>query len=321
MLSYSFEKSTLSELFKRESVENCLFSVEVDCFNAKRLEDVRKISFLAALDESGVFSFDVIDTAIQYRQIQAEVFIEIPYLFEYPAKDAVSLANSARVNLLLTPPPPGSPKDQWEIWSNLVLEYADAMLNVRAFSKELLPVTSYVQYMTMNVLGYQPEGLTDDPLMKHFFEDGMDIEVMDDLKDKLAQKIIDFHGGDDEFEKLVHGTLAALYDKVDERSHAFAGSYAEWAESLPEESIGSFIVAMLAAIGISSQPFIDLLIDFAKDARLSNVAIIPYLLKLTSPEGRCDIPPMFLEDDDLSENDRNEMSDKTYAFLRKITPV
>ena len=320
MFLYHFDAGTISSLFPKLNGEsnNACFSVEVDVFSPNRLENVKQIGFLAKLDETGKFDFDVMDTLIQYRQIQAEVFIQIPHDFTMKPHDLLVLANSIDASVILMPPKADAGAESWNEWHKLTLEYTDAMLSFHSFSKELLPVTSYVQYMAMNVAGYQPKTLTDDPMMKHFFEDGMNIPVMDQLKEQIHQRILDAHGGKDGFESFVHGTLSGLYERVDERSRSYAGTVVEWIEESPEEHIGYVMMQLLKALGITEKGFQDLIIDMAGDARRDNVSIVTTLLTQLSPEGRADIPKMFLEDSELAPADLEQHASTVYAFLNTI---
>lgn len=327
MFLYSFEASTLSSLFSKLNSEsnNACFSVEVDVFSPNRLENIKKIGFMAKLDALCKFDFDVMDTLIQYRQIQAEVFLQIPHDFFVASEtaamtphDILVLVNSIDVNLILMPPPSNAGREEWSKWHKLTVDFAEAMLNFHPFSKELLPVSSYVQYMAMRVVGYQPKTLTDDPMMKHFFEDGMNVEAMDALKVDLEDKIISAHGGKEAFESYVYGTLSGLYERLDERSHDFAETFVEWIEQSPEEHLGYVMTCLLKALDITDKPFVDLMIDMAGDARRANISIMSTLTNQLSPEGRAEIPSLFLEDSELSPELLDKYATKVHDFLTNI---
>lgn len=320
MFLYHFDAGALSSLFPKLNSEsnNACFSVEVDVFSPNRLENIKKIGFIARLDATGQFDFDVMDTLIQYRQIQAEVFIQVPYDFAMKPHDLLVLANSVDVNVILMPPGAGAGPDAWDKWHQLTLAYTEAMLGFHPFSKELLPVTSYVQYMAMNVAGYHPKTLTDDPMMKHFFEDGMNLPVMDELKGQIRELIISAHGGQEGFESFVHGTLLGLYERLDDRSKGYAGTIVEWIEESPEEHIAFIMTSLLKALDISDKGFHDLIIDMAGDARRDNVSILTMLMAQLSPEGRSDIPRLFLEDSDLTQDALDRHASTVYAFLSNI---
>ena len=320
MFLYIFDAGPLTSLFPKLNGEsnNACFSVEVDVFSPNRLENIKKVGFVAKLDESGKFDFDVMDTLIQYRQIQAEVFIQIPHDFAMKPHDLLVLANSIDANVILMPPKSGAGPEEWNKWQKLTVEYTDAMLGLHTFSKELLPITSYVQYMAMGVTGYQPQTLTDDPMMKHFFEDGMNVPVMDALKAQIHTRIVDAHGGEEAFESYVHGTLSGLYERLEERSQDYAGTVVQWIEESPEEHIGYVISSLLKALGITEKRFQDLVIDMAGDARHANVSIMTTLLAQMSPEGRADIPKLFLEDSELPPEDLDQHASTVFAFLSNI---
>ena len=323
MFLYHFDAGTLPSLFSRLNGEsnNACFSVEVDTFSPNRLENVKKIGFVARLDETGKFDFDVMDTLIQYRQIQAEVFIQVPHDFTMKPHDLLVLANSIDASVILMPPKADADIESWNKWQKLTVEYTAAMLGFHSFSKELLPVTSYVQYMAMSVAGYQPKTLTDDPMMKHFFEDGMNIPVMDELKEQIHTRIVDAHGGIEGFESFVHGTLTGLYESLVERSKDYAGTVVEWIEESPEDRIGFVMISMLKALGITDEGFQDLIIDMAGDARRANISIMTTLLAQLSPEGRGEIPKLFLEDSELAPEDLEQHASTVFAFLSNIVTV
>lgn len=320
MFLYHFDAGALSELFPKLNGEsnNACFSVSVDAFSPNRLENVKKIGFIAKLDETGKFDFDVMDTLIQYRQIQAEVFIQVPHDFTMKPHDLLVLANSIDANVILMPPLAGASEESWNEWHELTVSYAKAMLSFHSFSKELLPVTSYVQYMAMNVAGYQPKTLTDDPMMKHFFEDGMNVTVMDALKEQVHALILEAHGDKEGFESFVHGTLLGLYERLDDRSRSYAGTIIEWVEESQEEHIGYVMMQLLKALSITDKGFQDLIIDMASDARRDNVSIVSTLLTQLSPEGRGNIPKLFLEDSELAPADLDQHASTVYAFLNTI---
>lgn len=320
MFLYHFDAGALSSLFAKLSGEsnNACFSVDVDVFSPNRLENVKKIGFVAKVDGAGQFDFDVMDTLIQYRQIQAEVFIQVPHDFPMKPHDLLVLANSIETNVILMPPKADAGAEEWRKWHQLTLAYAEAMLGFHSFSKELLPVTSYVQYMAMNVAGYQPKTLTDDPMMKHFFEDGMNVPVMDELKAQLHELILSTHGGKEGFEAFVHGTLQGLFERLEDRSRGYAGTVVDWIEESPEEHIGFIMTSLIKALGIEDKGFQDLIIDMAGDARRDNVSIMTTLLAQLSPEGRRDIPKLFLEDSDLTPEDLDRYASTLHALLSNI---
>lgn len=209
-----FGPQNLSDAVAAEGQGSCAYyGVVLDKFCANRIKDVTRISIIADVDESGEFSFDVMDTLIQYRQAKADVILEVPFNFPLQASDVLILCNSIGAGVLLAPPAEKT-AENWAAWAEQVKKYARAMFGVQAFSKEILPVTSYVQYMAMRVIGFTPKGLTDDEMMHHYFEKDMDEMTMDLLKKDLDVIIIEGSGGHEAFESLVQSTADALSDVV-----------------------------------------------------------------------------------------------------------
>jgi hypothetical protein len=323
MFLYTFEAGSLSSLFSSLSsdVDNACFSVDVDQFSPNRLNNVKKIGFIAKLGSDGKFDFDVMDTVIQYRQIQAEVFVQVPHDFAMEPRDLLVLANSVDANVILMPPAVDAGLEAWELWQQLTLRYADAMLGFNPFAKELLPVTSYVQYMIMRVAGYQPATLTDDPMMKHFFEDGMNVPVMDAIKAALDIKIHDAHGGKQGFESFVHGTLAGLYDRVEERSQDVSQTFISWIDEAEVDHVGYVMTAFMNALGITDKPFLDLMIDMASDARKADQPILKTIREHLAPAGRDKIPSIYFEDTDVTVESLSDQCTLVYDFLSRIIPA
>jgi hypothetical protein len=209
-----FGPQNLSELVGAQDGETgSYYGVVVDKFCSNRLNGADRISFLAALDDPDQISFDVIDTLIQYRQAKANVLLEIPFDFPLSAQHVLVLANSISAGIVIAPPAEKTPEN-WEIWGSQVKDYARALFQVVGFSSEILPVTSYVQYMAMKVMGYTPSTLTDDVMMHRYFEQDMDIAMMDSLKSEMHAIILEGNGGADQFEVLVQSTLSAINDSV-----------------------------------------------------------------------------------------------------------
>jgi hypothetical protein len=322
MVLYTFEAGALSSLFSsiNGEVDNACFSVDVDQFNPNRLGNVKQIGFIAKLGADGQFDFDVMDTVIQYRQLQAEVFIQVPHDLVMDPRDLLVLANSVDANVILMPPAADAEAEDWNLWRELTLRYTDTMLSFNPFAKELLPVTSYVQYMVMRVAGYQPATLTDDPMMKHFFEDGMNVAVMDDLKSALDAKIYAAHGGQQAFESFVHGTLAGLYDRVEERSQDVAHNFISWIDEAHVDHVGFIMTSFMNALGITDKPFLDLMIDMASDARKADLPVLRGIRDNLAPAERDKIPAYF-EDTDVTVESLSTQCNLVYEFLGRVIPA
>lgn len=245
----------LSDLVNSDNVSDEIYGVLVDTFCANRISNVKRISFKAAMDEDEAdqFSFDVMDTLIQYRQAKAQVLLEVPFDFPMPASDTLLLVNSIGAGIILPTPEDKTPAN-WAKWSSVVLDYARALLTVQNFSHEILPITSYVEYMAMRVMGYTPQSLTDNKMMFEYFERGMDTDTMNDLKTKLNTIIVDAHGGQEGFEGMVHSTLSALKESVSASGSSRVRSFADTIASKDQDRVSGLANLLVADLGITQNP-------------------------------------------------------------------
>jgi len=210
---YMFGPQKISDLLAiQEALAPHVFGVDVDVFDPLPLKGVKSIGFLAKMD-SGQLDFDLIDTMLQYHLIHCPIFLEVPFDFEMKAKDILIVAHSVEAHVVVSPPVSGNAED-WATWARYVDEFVTALLDLPQFAQEVLPVTSYIQYMSMNVMGYQPATLTDNPMMYEYFEKNMDAPTMDALKERMHQTVLGYYGGQAEFEIMVHSTLSALHDNL-----------------------------------------------------------------------------------------------------------
>lgn len=210
---YLFGPQKLSDLLVvQEGLAPHVFGVDVDVFDPLPIKGVKSIGFIAKV-EGGQFDFDLMDTMIQYRQIHCPIFLEVPFDFEMTAKDVLIVAHSVESHVIVTPPATGAASD-WAKWSSYVEEFLSALLDLPQFGQEVLPVTSYIQYMSMSVMGYQPATLTDNSMMHEYFEKDMDVPTMDALKERMHAAVLGYYGGKEEFEVMVHSTLSALHENL-----------------------------------------------------------------------------------------------------------
>jgi len=225
-------------------VSGSYYGIGVDNFFSNPIKGADRVSFVAALDDPTNLSFDLMDTLIQYHQAKIETLLEVPFDFTLPAETVLVIANSINCGVVISPPAEKTPEN-WLKWKEQVLAYGHAMFKVQNFSKEILPVTSYVQYMAMQVMGYTPEGLTDDVMMHEYFEKNMDAATMDSLKTELHQVVLAGHGGQEGFEVVVQSTLPAMNDAVVEEGRNFLNSLTECLKSDNEERIQLLLTDLL----------------------------------------------------------------------------
>lgn len=280
-----FGPQKLSDLIAEKSeVSGSYYGIEVDNFFSNPIKGADRVSFVAALDDPSSLSFDLMDTLIQYHQAKIETLLEVPFDFTLAPATVLVIANSINCGVVIAPPREKTPEN-WATWKHQVLSYANAMFGVPNFSKEILPVTSYVQYMAMQVMGYTPEGLTDDAMMHEYFEKDMDESTMDALKAELHQVVLDGHGGQEGFETVVQSTLSAMNDAVVEEGRNFLASLTECLKSENEERIKMLLSDLLSHYAQQEMP--EALVNEVTQILLKSkdAAVIEAdLLKITSHE-------------------------------------
>lgn len=225
-LSVKFGPQKLGDLVAaKPSEDGAYFGVEVDDYHIDLVNNVKIISLLAQVGDPEIsgdptdtpdnLSANLYDVLLQYAQRKVEVFLEVP--FNFPLDPQLVLTHASAINIsVIIAPPAEKTTENWATWANQVRSYAKAMFGVTGFENEILPVSSYVQYMAMQVMGYTPPSLTDDPVMFEYFEKDMDFPTMAALKTDLHQIVNDAHGGEDGFRVMVQSTLSALADAVRE---------------------------------------------------------------------------------------------------------
>lgn len=246
--SIVFGPHNLSDLVSEPKGAKAYYGVNVDAFSASKVEGAEVIGFVAKMDQDSPkqFSFDVMDMMIQYRQAKIKVMLEVPFDFSMKATDVLVIANSIGAGIIVTPPAEKKARN-WEQWRDQVKEYAQAMLAMISFDKEVIPVTSYTQYMAMQAMGYTPPSLTDDIMMHHYFESDMDHPTMDALKVDLESMVHEAHGGAEAFDIVVHSTLSAMKSRLDDRVESIRSTYAQLGEKLisgSPESVGEALVSL-----------------------------------------------------------------------------
>jgi len=210
---YLFGPHKISDLLAvQEGLAPHVFGVDVDAFSPLTLSEIKSIGFVAKI-VGGQFDYELLDTMIQYRQVHCSIFLEVPFDFPMTAKDVLIVAHSVESNVIVTPPSSGSAED-WVKWASYVEEFLAALLDLPQFGQEVLPVTAYIQYMSMREMGYQPATLTDNSMMYEYFEKDMDAPTMDGLKERLHATVLGYYGGQEGFGVMVHSTLSALHDNL-----------------------------------------------------------------------------------------------------------
>lgn len=212
--SFIEEQSELGNDMKR------VYGIEVDMYVAKIPQQLEEIGFIAKINEDGDdLDDDLIDVLSHYHKTskgKVKVILEIPFDFELNAKSvlhnmhllkfdaALMLPNDERIN----------EESAWMVFADKNIEYLDALFELTMVAKQVYPLNSYIQYLQMIENNYQPQSITEDEYINARYVEGIDIELMDKMKDKLRDAIYEKFGGQQEFKIYAHSLNAALRQHI-----------------------------------------------------------------------------------------------------------
>lgn len=200
----------LSQVGEVESV----YGVDVDIESFAPPIGLRAIGFIYKEDK-GAIDTSLLDTIISYSLAGVDVTIEVPFELGVDAKDLISLASNLSTNLSMLPPLVVT-DESIEAYAKLVGVLAERYFAMAGFSKMIYPLTSYVEYLVVEVVSadvsaYKP---TDNYVIDSFASK-MTVEQSDQLKDLLRAKIYEIHGDRAAFERYVRTIVKGVYERVE----------------------------------------------------------------------------------------------------------
>ncbi|MFS1429235.1 hypothetical protein LMH73_019315 [Vibrio splendidus] len=197
-----------------------IYGVEVDAYVAKIPAQLDEIGFVAkANEDEDDLDDDLIDVLSHYYKSTKgtlKIILEIPFDFELDAKSVIHNMHLLKFDTALMLPKDERIKseDAWMKFADQNIEYLNGLFDLTMVSKQVLPLNSYVQYLQMIENGYAPETITNDEYINSRYVEGVDIELMDKMKDKLRVAIYDKFGGEAEFRVYSHSLNAALRQHI-----------------------------------------------------------------------------------------------------------
>ena len=200
----------LSDLTKEgQSTPETVYGVVVDEPSFAPPEGLKEIGLLLPLDSEGI---DEIDVAISYSMAGVKTILEIPAdKKDVDAAYMVSTAANIGVSLSVLPPADDS---GFDAWVERVCEFAGAYLKSGIYAKDLLPVTSYLQYMFVEVFADASGYAAKDPYVIDRFVKTMSVERADQMKARLRAVIHEHFGGDEGFKAFAHAMAERLHNHV-----------------------------------------------------------------------------------------------------------
>ena len=214
MQNYSNVK--LSSLVNREHDEKfSATGVVVDCESFSPPENLVEISLRLVIDEDGIINDDLIDTIISYTLANVGVTLEIPFEIDIENTSYyLSLASNAGFSLSILPP--NDISDQTlESYTKRLEAFTNSFLEQKNFSGEVLPITSYFQYMYLEQVVDVSDFVASDKYMVSTFVDILSEEQSDYFKSKIRKIIIDHFEGEENFKHFSKAIVHKLFTTIE----------------------------------------------------------------------------------------------------------
>lgn len=202
----------LSELMNEgQAAPLAVYGVVVDEPSFVPPEGLQEIGLRLPLDSEGI---DEIDVAISYSMAGVKTILEVPA----DKKDVdvaymVSTAANIGVSLAVLPP---QEEAGFEAWVDRICDFAVAYLKSGIYTKQLLPVTSYLEYMFVEVFADTKDYAPKDPYVIECFVKPLSVERSDAMKARLRAVIHEHFGGEERFKAFAHVMAERLHHRIAE---------------------------------------------------------------------------------------------------------
>lgn len=199
--------------FKRCSAHG----VKIDVDDVTVPEGIDEIGFIAEFSD-GEFSEETIDIVISAIMSEVDTTIEIPAAADVQdPRHIVATASSMDCSLALLPPEDTS-DEAFDAFIERVLEFARAYVSQGNMSRRILPISSYLEYLFIEVL--KPDLATEyspvDPQVVSQYHGVVTVERADAMKAKLRSVFHEAYGGEDGFRQFALSLMGAIYDRIEE---------------------------------------------------------------------------------------------------------
>jgi hypothetical protein len=208
----------LSALLAAESNPSTVYGVTVDIDDVTPPEGVTEIGLISALPD-GSLEETVLDVAISYILAGMSVTIELAAETEIAdPKHLVSTAASIGASLSFLPPADGSDNVAASAYIDRVEIFARAYAKQANFAKLLIPVTSYLQYLFVEVLDpdLAAEFKPTDSYLTDRFVSAMSPARVDEMKERIKLVFHEAFGGPEGFKELGGTLFHAIFERVEE---------------------------------------------------------------------------------------------------------
>ena len=203
------------------SDENFNFSEYEERLNEKRKNKIKKDDE-EELDDEDIDNSDIaerlLDVLIMYENFETKVLLEIDFedIEKVSPKNIIAtLMNTSFLSLSILPPKEET-KENKEKYIKYLKKYLEEYLSQANIETEILPISSYLQYLYVELLnGKPPENYeVSDTYLKQKFADVSSLEFSNEFKDELRKCIYDFYGDRETFEIISKGLLGAIIDQT-----------------------------------------------------------------------------------------------------------
>lgn len=219
----------LQDIFKEENINlKSIYSIELNEESVKTEyatppEALENVGFLFKVDQDGMIEENLLDIIISYKLTNLSVVVEVPAQLlvsgEIEPRYLLQLASNVDFSISLLPP--GHPKVDSSVtqeqYQKIIDSFTDELLSRQNFDKEIMPITSFFQYVMM-------EKLLGEDKMKAFkiediyvlenFATILSVENSDKFKASIRAKLYDFYGSQENFDSVAQLMFETLYNKA-----------------------------------------------------------------------------------------------------------
>ncbi len=194
-----------------------VYGVEVDDYVHEIPEGLTEIGLIAKMNEEGDdLDDDLADVMTRYyKDANLRVILEIPFRLEHEVDEIVTNMQLLNYDVAILLPEGEKMHDEeaWNSFYRVSKEYLECLFKNPKVKNQIYPVTSYFQYLIMEFNNYIPETLATDNYINSRYVEGVNIELMDKMKDKLR---VDIHkqlepmGGFDSYARSLNVAMAKV---------------------------------------------------------------------------------------------------------------
>jgi hypothetical protein len=206
-----------------DMVDQCVFGIVIDTDDLAVPFGLREAG-LRAKTVDGELDFDTLDLAIEYRLRGLDVMLEIVDIEAIEdMSNLISVAASTKISLSFLPPEDKS-DEAFERYCLRIEEATKAYLNQPNMLQFVLPVSSYLEYMFLEILNpdraktFTPN----DEYVIRVYHSEMTVERSDAMKARIRVLIHEHFGDEDGFKEFALDLVGAICQTVDTSVAAFA---------------------------------------------------------------------------------------------------